>query len=163
MHKPPIRVWLYARTSDERSDALENQLASLYDEAEFHGYTVVNSSTERRCAGSLNRPALFAVLKAVRDGKADAVMITGLSRFSYHWLIIYLILCFLQDHGVALITTKYDLHYILYLRGFETPLLSRHHRKNGLAPWRKSWLRRNGRQEGGTITGSAGPGTRNQS
>lgn len=135
MHKQPIRVWLYARTSDERPDALENQLASLYDEAEFHGYTVVDSSAEHRCADSLNRPALFAVLKAVRDGKADAVMTTSLSRFSYHWLVVYLILCFLQDHGVALITTDYDLHYILFLRGYERLLLTRAFRTNNHLPY----------------------------
>ena len=119
MQKQPLRVWLYARTADARPGVLEEQLNSLYREAERRGYTVVNGGAEHRCAGDLDRPALFAMLAAVRGGRVDAVMLTRLSRFSYHRLALYLILCFLQDHGVGLITTEYELRYILYLRGFE--------------------------------------------
>lgn len=122
MQKQPLRVWLYARTADARPGVLEEQLNSLYREAERRGYTVVNGGAEHRCAGDLDRPALFAMLAAVRGGRVDAVMLTRLSRFSYHRLALYLILCFLQDHGVGLITTEYELRYILYLRGFERTL-----------------------------------------
>ena len=125
MQKQPLRVWLYARTADARPGVLEEQLNSLYREAERRGYTVVNGGAEHRCAGDLDRPALFAMLAAVRGGRVDAVMLTRLSRFSYHRLALYLILCFLQDHGVGLITTEYELRYILYLRGFERTLLDR--------------------------------------
>lgn len=106
MQKQPLRVWLYARTADARPGVLEEQLNSLYREAERRGYTVVNGGAEHRCAGDLDRPALFAMLAAVRGGRVDAVMLTRLSRFSYHRLALYLILCFLQDHGVGLITTE---------------------------------------------------------
>ena len=99
MQKQPLRVWLYARTADARPGVLEEQLNSLYREAERRGYTVVNGGAEHRCAGDLDRPALFAMLAAVRGGRVDAVMLTRLSRFSYHRLALYLILCFLQDHG----------------------------------------------------------------
>ena len=122
MQKQPLRVWLYARTADARPGVLEEQLNSLYREAERRGYTVVNGGAEHRCAGDLDRPALFAMLAAVRGGRVDAVMLTRLSRFSYHRLALYLILCFLQDHGVGLITTEYELRYILYLRGVNIPL-----------------------------------------
>ena len=100
MQKQPLRVWLYARTADARPGVLEEQLNSLYREAERRGYTVVNGGAEHRCAGDLDRPALFAMLAAVRGGRVDAVMLTRLSRFSYHRLALYLILCFLQDHGI---------------------------------------------------------------
>ena len=91
MQKQPLRVWLYARTADARPGVLEEQLNSLYREAERRGYTVVNGGAEHRCAGDLDRPALFAMLAAVRGGRVDAVMLTRLSRFSYHRLALYLI------------------------------------------------------------------------
>lgn len=138
MQKQPLCVWLYARTADARPGILEDQLDSLYREAECRGYKVVNGGAEHRCAGDLDRPALFAMLAAVRSGQVDAVMVTRLSRFSYHRLTLYLILCFLQDHGVGLITTEYELRYILYLRGFERTLLNRA-RENGCdALWAES-------------------------
>lgn len=83
----------------------------------------------------MDRPALFAMLAAVRGGRVDAVMLTRLSRFSYHRLALYLILCFLQDHGVGLITTEYELRYILYLRGFERTLLDRAQENGCNALW----------------------------
>ena len=70
MQKQPLRVWLYARTADARPGVLEEQLNSLYREAERRGYTVVNGGAEHRCAGDLDRPALFAMLAAVRGGAA---------------------------------------------------------------------------------------------
>ena len=88
MQKQPLRVWLYARTADARPGVLEEQLNSLYREAERRGYTVVNGGAEHRCAGDLDRPALFAMLAAVRGGRVDAVMLTRLSRFSYHRLAL---------------------------------------------------------------------------
>lgn len=123
------------RTADARPGVLEEQLNSLYREAERRGYTVVNGGAEHRCAGDLDRPALFAMLAAVRGGRVDAVMLTRLSRFSYHRLALYLILCFLQDHGVGLITTEYELRYILYLRGFERTLLDRAQENGCNALW----------------------------
>ena len=44
MQKQPLRVWLYARTADARPGVLEEQLNSLYREAERRGYTVVNGA-----------------------------------------------------------------------------------------------------------------------
>lgn len=123
MCKQPIRVWVYACTADTRPGVLESQLSELCWEAERRGYHMAGNSAERCGAGALNRPALFAMLEAVRRWQVDAVMIPRLSRFSYHRLAVYLILCFLQEHGVALITTAYDLRYILYVRGFERSLL----------------------------------------
>ena len=73
MQKQPLRVWLYARTADARPGVLEEQLNSLYREAERRGYTVVNGGAEHRCAGDLDRPALFAMLAAVRGGRVECL------------------------------------------------------------------------------------------
>lgn len=149
MCKQPIRVWIYARTADERPCVLENQLAELCWEAESRGYHIEGNSAERCGAGALHRPALFAMLEAVRRGQVDVVMVTRLSRFSYHRLAVYLILCFLQEHGVALITTEYNLRYILYVRGLETPLLSLAQRENEMILWQEC---RNDEQEHSALT-----------
>ena len=57
MQKQPLRVWLYARTADARPGVLEEQLNSLYREAERRGYTVVNGGAERPVpSGSHQKP-----------------------------------------------------------------------------------------------------------
>ena len=102
MQKQPLRVWLYARTADARPGVLEEQLNSLYREAERRGYTVVNGGAEHRCAGDLDRPALFAMLAARRAGGrryahpafpvqlppagalSDPVLFAGSRRGAYH-------------------------------------------------------------------------------
>ena len=45
------------------------------------------------------------------------------------------VMLFLQDHGVGLITTEYELRYILYLRGFERTLLDRAQENGCNALW----------------------------
>lgn len=50
MQKQPLRVWLYARTADARPGVLEEQLNSLYREAERRGY-----GRERRGRAPLRR------------------------------------------------------------------------------------------------------------
>ena len=43
-----------------------------------------------------------------------------------------------QDNGVLLITTEYELHYMVYRRGFERPLLARA-AQCGCVPWLTCW------------------------
>ena len=103
MQKQPLRVWLYARTADARPGVLEEQLNSLYREAERRGYTVVNGGAEHRCAGDLDRPAVcHAGCRARRAGGrryahpafpvqlppagalSDPVLFAGSRRGAYH-------------------------------------------------------------------------------
>ena len=51
---------------------------------------------------------------------------------------MFYFLCFLQDNGVLLITTEYELHYMVYQRGFERPLLARA-AQCGCVPWLTCW------------------------
>lgn len=108
---------------------------SLYREAERRGYTVVNGGAEHRCAGDLGpaRAVCHAGCRARRAGGRRYAH--PAFPFSYHRLALYLILCFLQDHGVGLITTEYELRYILYLRGFERTLLDRAQENGCNALW----------------------------
>lgn len=134
MQKQPLRVWLYAaRRTPGRCPGRTVELSiQRSGTPRVHGRERRGRAPLRR---DLDRPALFAMLAAVRGGRVDAVMLTRLSRFSYHRLALYLILCFLQDHGVGLITTEYELRYILYLRGFERTLLDRAQENGCNALW----------------------------
>ena len=81
------------------------------------------------------RPALFAMLTAVQQGRVNVVMVQSLDRLSHDLTTLYRILRFLQNHGAVLITTKTSLKYELYLTGLENRLLAhtRHTRKK--LPW----------------------------
>lgn len=134
----PLRVWAYARTADPAPHALEEQLAGLCRETARRGYQLINCGMDACRPNCLHRPALFTMMKAVREHQVDAVMVTRLSRISYSGRWMFYFLCFLQDNGVLLITTEYELHYMVYQRGFERPLLARA-AQCGCVPWLTCW------------------------
>ena len=100
------KVWAFARSAAPNLPALEDQLADVMREAD-------------------RRPALFAMLTAVQQGRVNAVMVQSLDRLSHDITTLYRILRFLQNHGAILITTKTNLQYELYLTGLENRLLNR--------------------------------------
>lgn len=125
------KVWAYARSAAPNLTALENQLEEVMREADKRGYILVNTSIELKRDTEFWRPALFAMLKAVRQGRVNAVMVQSLDRLSHDTATLYHILRFLQNHGAVLITTKTSLKYELYLTGLENRLLAhtKHTRK----------------------------------
>ncbi len=129
------KVWAYARSAAPNLTALENQLEEVMREADKRGYILVNTSIELKRDTEFWRPALFAMLKAVRQGRVNAVMVQSLDRLSHDTATLYHILRFLQNHGAVLITTKTSLKYELYLTGLENRLLAhtKHTRKK--LPW----------------------------
>ena len=132
------KVWAYARSAVPNLTALENQLEEVMRESDKRGYILVNTSMELKRGTAFWRPALFAMLKAVRQGRVNAVMVQSLDRLSHDTATLYRILRFLQNHGAALITTKTSLKYELYLTGLENRLLAhtKHTRKK--LPWEGS-------------------------
>ena len=134
----PLRVWAYARTADPAPHALADQLAGLCRETARRGYQLINCGMDACRPNCLHRPALFTMMKAVREHQVDAVMVTRLSRISYSGRWMFYFLCFLQDNGVLLITTDYELQYMVYRRGFERPLLARA-AQCGCVPWLTFW------------------------
>ena len=129
------KVWAFARSAVPNLTALENQLEEVMREADKRGYILVNASMELKRGTELWRPALFSILKAVRQGRVNAVMVQSLDRLSHDTATLYRILRFLQNHGAVIITTKTSLKYELYLTGLENRLLAhtRHTRKK--LPW----------------------------
>ena len=122
------KVWAYARSAAPNLPTLEDQLAEVMREADRRGYIIINSSMEQKRGDELWRPALFAVLTAVQQGRVNAVMVQSLDRLSHDITTLYRILRFLQKHGAVLITTKTNLQYELYLTGLENKLLN--HKKS---------------------------------
>lgn len=116
------KVWAYARSAVPNLPALENQLEEVMREADRWGYIVIGSCMEQKFGNELWRPALFTILKAVRQKRVDAVMVESLDRISHNLTILYRVLRFFQRHGVILITTKTNLQYELYLTGLNMRL-----------------------------------------
>ena len=119
------KVWAYARSAAPNLPALEEQLAEVMREADRRGYSIVNSCMEQKYGTEFWRPALFAMLTAVQQGRVNAVMVQSLDRLSHDITTLYRILRFLQNHSAVLITTETNLQYELYLTGLESRLLSR--------------------------------------
>lgn len=129
------KIWAFARSAAPNLPALEEQLAEVMREADRRGYIIVNSCMEQKYGIEFWRPALFAMLTAVQQGRVNAVMVQSLDRLSHDTATLYRILRFLQNHGAVIITTKTSLKYELYLTGLENRLLAhtRHTRKK--LPW----------------------------
>lgn len=118
------KVWAYARSAAPNLPALENQLAEIMHEADRRGYIIINSSMEQKRGDEFWRPALFAMLAAVQQGRVNAVMVESLDRLSHDLTTLYRILHFLQKRDAVLITTKTNLQYELYLTGLENRLIN---------------------------------------
>ena len=128
------KVWAFARSAAPNLPALEEQLADVMREADRRGYIIVNSCMEQKYGTEFWRPALFAMLTAVLQGRVNAVMVQSLDRLSHDITILYRILRFLQNHGAVLITTKTNLQYELYLTGLESRLLKKSLHIDGHVP-----------------------------
>ena len=113
------RIWAFARSAAPNLPALEEQLADVMREADRRGYIIVNSCMEQKYGTEFWRPALFAMLTAVQQGRVNAIMVQSLDRLSHDITTLYRILRFLQNYGAVLITTETNLQYELYLTGLD--------------------------------------------
>ena len=105
------KVWAFARSAALNLLALEEQLAEVMREADRRGYIIVNSCMEQKYGTEFWRPALFAMLTAVQQGRVNAVMVQSLDRLSHDIATLYRILRFLQNYGAVLITTETNLQW----------------------------------------------------
>lgn len=77
------KVWAYARSAVPNLPALENQLEEVMRESDRRGYIIIGSCVEQGRGNELWRPALFAMLKAVRQKRVEAVIVESLDRISH--------------------------------------------------------------------------------
>ena len=128
-------MWLYSRSSDKRMFVLIQQMRNLLEEANHREYTVVGTSQDMGTGRSMARMGLKQMMRAVKGGLAQAVLVQNLTRLSHDPAILMRILEFLQDHNAVLITTESDLRYELYIKGLEQHFLRRAAQKGLRLPW----------------------------
>ena len=109
------------------NDYLPNLSAILLEERIIQ--VPLTAVMEQKYGAEFWRPALFAMLTAVQQGRVNAIMVQSLDRLSHDITTLYRILRFLQNYGAVLITTETNLQYELYLTGLDARLLRRHNRK----------------------------------
>lgn len=128
-------MWLYSRSSDKHLKVLFRQMQNLLDEASRRECTVAGTSQDMGSGKSMARMGLKQMMRAVKDGLAQAVLVQNLTRLSHDPAILMRILEFLQDHNAVLITTESDLRYELYIKGLEKHFLRRAAQKGLRLPW----------------------------
>ena len=124
-------MWLYSRSSDKHLKVLFQQMQNLLDEAERRKYTVAGTSQDMGSGKSMARMGLKQMMRAVKGGLAQAVLVQNLTRLSHDPAILMKIL----DHNAVLITTESDLQYELYIKGLEKHFLRRASPKGLRLPW----------------------------
>jgi excisionase family DNA binding protein len=98
-----LRAVLYARVSTKKqqvSGNLDRQIARLREYAQARRYLVVETLSETGSGVNENRPKLHRLLRMVRDGEVDVVVIEyqdRLARFGYRYLEQYI-----TDFGAGL-------------------------------------------------------------
>lgn len=95
-------MWLYSRSSDKHLKVLFRQMQNLLDEANRREYTVAGTSQDMGSGKSMARMGLKQMIRAVKGGLAQAVLVQDLTRLSHDPAILMKILEFLNyviDHS----------------------------------------------------------------
>ena len=130
-----LRVWIYARCGVTSPQALFRQALDIMNYITANAGVIVGSTQELGTGTDSSRPALVQALKAIEDGRANALAVYNIDRISYDPDVQYLVLCFLQDHDAVLITTEMDAKEIVAKAGLEKTLLLRARKTCHPAPW----------------------------
>lgn len=96
---------------------------------------IVGSSRDMADDPMIYRRGLRKALKAIRTGKAHALMVTRLENISHSNRRLLYVLKRLQNSGAVLICGGCDIRYALAERGLERPLRRRAARKGLGFPW----------------------------
>ena len=103
-----IRVWLYARLSnddDPAQNSLQNQQEICRAFAEKKGWTIVGSSTDDNISGmNFSRRGLDMLTAAVQAKQVEAVLVKDLSRLGRHRTQTALFIDFLREKQVRVIS-----------------------------------------------------------
>lgn len=80
MNRDKKRYWLYGRVASPGKWALENQMIYLRSFAEKHQLIIIGESQDEASGLTFDRPGLNEFLEAVRQGRADTLLIKDLTR-----------------------------------------------------------------------------------
>jgi len=100
---PPKRVWLYCRIAQPSALELEAQKELLYSFAANHGFEVVGITAETGSGLTLHRRGLNRVTQALERGKADALLVSELSRVGRNTAEVDTYLEWLKHRNIDLI------------------------------------------------------------
>lgn len=91
-----LRAALYARVSTKKQQNtgnLDRQMERLREQAQKQGYEIVIALSETASGVNENRPKLHRLLRMIRDGEVDIVVVEykdRLARFGYRYLERYI-------------------------------------------------------------------------
>ena len=109
-----MNAWLYARLSnddDPEMDSLANQMEICKEYALGKGYSIAGSSFDDNISGmKFNRCGLDMLTDAVETGQVDAMIIKDLSRLGRHKIQTALLIDYLRQKNVAVISVTESLN-----------------------------------------------------
>ena len=103
-----MRAWIYARLSnddDQEMNSLLNQQEICRTFAKQNSYLVIGESFDDNVSGmTFSRRGLDKLTAAVNADKIDAVLVKDLSRLGRHRTQTALLIDFLREHGVRVVS-----------------------------------------------------------
>ena len=101
MNRDKKRYWLYGRVASPDTWALENQMNYLRSFAEKHQLNVVGESQDEASGLTFDRPGLNDFLEAVRQGRADALLIKDFARLGRDSGLVIELIADLNSAGIG--------------------------------------------------------------
>ena len=130
-----ISVWLYARSGSPHLSAVISKMHGLAEEADRRSYCVAGASHDRGRRRRGHDTGLSEMCRAIRTGRANAVLIKSVSQLSTRYKTALCILQFLQEHGAVLLCAESDVRYELHILGLAQPLRRRALKRGCGLPW----------------------------
>ena len=129
------KVWVYARIKEANAEQLVRQMYDLLRYVSERGFDLAGNSQEVTQEQSVHRPALAEILRALRSGDADTLLVQSLSCVTEDPEQLYEFLCAMQDCRAAVAVSVGNIHDQLFTAGIGNRLIVRGAR-NGLPnPW----------------------------
>ncbi len=129
------KVWVYARIREGNAEKMVRQMYDLLRYASEHGYDLAGNSQEVTREQSIQRPALAEILRVLRSGDADTLLVQSLSCLTEEPEQLYEFLCAVQDCRAAVVISVGSIHDELFTAGVGNRLLFRAARMGLPKPW----------------------------
>lgn len=97
------RAWIYCRTAQEDSCALEWQERQLEEYAQRHGMEVAGVTAVCEGGLTLRRPGIGEVSRAAEKGMADILLVTGTGRLGRGALQVARYIGWLEQRGIRVV------------------------------------------------------------
>lgn len=129
------KVWVYARIKEANAEQLVRQMYDLLRYVSERGFDLAGNSQEVTQEQSVHRPALAEILRALRSGEADTLLVQNLSCVTEDPEQLYEFLCALQDCRTVVAVSVGSIQDELFTAGIGNRLLVRGARLALPDPW----------------------------